>query len=103
MKTFAKKLGLIGLLGFASLLTSCQTATPDVSSAVTCDKCKTVWVQRPVGIPGSAGKGGFYGLRDVKTMQCPDCESAVATFFRTGSLKHSCSHCGGTMTHCTKH
>lgn len=86
-------------------MTSCRsTATADASSAVTCDKCKTVWVKRPVPQIGSSGKGGgYYALKDTRTMVCPDCESAVATFFKTGSLKHSCSHCGGTMTHCVTH
>jgi hypothetical protein len=38
--------------------------------------------------------------RDAKTMVCPDCHSAMENFFKTGSLKHTCTHCGGTMTIC---
>lgn len=104
MKRLTKTLLLTGILAFASLMTSCQTTTAaDASSAVTCEKCKTVWVKRPVQQGGSSGKGSFYTLRNDKTMVCPDCESAVVTFFKTGSLKNNCSHCGGTMTHCTTH
>ncbi len=102
MKTLTKTLILAGTISLASLMTSCQSASADATSAVTCDKCKTVWVKRPQQV-GPTGKGNFYVLKDVKTMACPDCESAVATFFKTGSLKHSCSHCGGAMTHCTSH
>lgn len=102
MKTLTKTLLLAGVLGLASLMTSCQSASADASSAVTCDKCKTVWVKRPEQV-GPTGKSNFYVLKDTKTMACPDCESAVATFFKTGSLKHSCSHCGGALVHCTSH
>jgi len=105
MKTLTKTLFLTGILGLASLMTSCQTASAsgDATSAVTCDKCKTVWVKRPQQV-GPTGKGGaYYVLKDTKSMECPDCESAVATFFKTGSLKHSCSHCGGALTHCEGH
>lgn len=103
MKLLKKAVLLAGLPGLAGLMASCQTTPADVTSAVTCDKCKTVWVQRPVQVGGSSGKGGYYALRATKTMVCPDCESNIATFVRTGSLKHACSHCGGTMNHCTVH
>jgi hypothetical protein len=33
-----------------------------------------------------------------KAMVCPDCESAVTHWMRTGELKHACSHCRGKMT-----
>lgn len=105
MKILIKSLSLAFLFGSAWLTTSCQTTQPastEVSSAITCDKCKTVWVKRAV--PGGAsGKGSYYALRSVKTMTCPDCESAIVNFLKTGQLKHSCSNCGGTMTHCTSH
>lgn len=92
-----------GVLGLTGLLSSCSTTPADSTSALTCDKCKTVWVRRPVQV-GSSGKGSpFYVLRSEKAMDCPDCESAAATFFKTGTLKHHCSHCGGGLTHCTSH
>ena len=103
MKTLTKTLLLTGILGLAGLMTSCQTAPADATSAVTCDKCKTVWVKRPVQVGPTGKGGGFYVLKDTQTMACPECESAVVTFFKTGSLKHHCSHCGGTMVHCTSH
>jgi hypothetical protein len=103
MKTWMKATFVAGCLGLASLLTSCQTASSDASSAVTCDKCKTVWVKRVEQV-GAAGKtGAYYALKSDKAMACPDCESAAATFFKTGKLKHSCSHCGGALTHCSSH
>ena len=102
MKTLTKTLLFAGILGLASLMTSCQSAPTDAKSAVTCDKCKTVWVKRPEQA-APTGKGNFYVLKDVKAMACPDCESAAATFFKTGSLKHHCSHCGGALTHCEAH
>lgn len=103
MKTLTKTLLLAAVLGLAGFMTSCQSASADASSAVTCDKCKTVWVKRPVQVGGYGKSSSFYALQDAKIMTCPDCESAVVTFFKTGSLKHHCSACGGTMTHCTKH
>jgi len=103
MKTITKTLLLAGILGLAGLMTSCQSTAAGPTSAITCDKCKTVWVKRAEPI-GATGKGGsFYALKSVKSMECPECESAVATFFKTGALKHGCSHCGGTLTHCEGH
>jgi hypothetical protein len=102
MKTLTKTLLLTGILTLAGFMTSCETASGGPISAVTCDKCKTVWVKRPA--PNASGKMAAYTtLRSEKSMDCPDCESAVATFFKTGSLKHSCSHCGGALTHCESH
>lgn len=72
------------------------------TEAVMCDKCKTVWVRKPETI-GSPGRGQFTILRDSKTMTCPDCQLAINNFWKTGSMKHVCSTCGGTMTHCTQH
>jgi len=91
---------------FALTMTSCQTTgeTTDAGSAVMCDKCKTVWVKRPSNIGGVGQRGGgVTTYRDTQAMQCPECENAIATFVKTGQLQHRCSHCGGTMTHCTTH
>lgn len=103
MKTVNRTLLAAAALGLAMIVSSCQTATRDATSAVSCDKCKTVWVQRPVQVGPGGKTSGYYALKSVQAMDCPDCESAVATFFKTGSLKHSCSHCGGAMNHCTGH
>jgi len=61
-------------------------------SAVMCDRCKTTWVVRG----DSMGKLVRYTRE--KAMVCPDCESAVTHWMRTGELKHACSHCRGKMT-----
>ena len=103
MKTLTKTLLLSAILGMVSFSTCVQAASDDATSAVTCDKCKTVWVKRPVQV-GPSGKGAtYYALKSEKSMECPDCQSAIATFFKTGKLKHECAKCGGTMTHCTNH
>lgn len=103
MKLTKRLLVLASSLGLAAFMSSCQSTGAALGTdAVTCDKCKTVWIKAPTQT-GSSGKGGFVTYRDVKTMECPDCQSAVVTFFKTGVFKHTCSHCGGAMTHCTKH
>lgn len=84
-------------------LASCQTSPPDVQSAVMCDKCKIVWVERPAQMGTSGKTSGYYPLQSGKTMVCTDCETVVAAFFKTGLLKHHCSHCGGTLNHCARH
>ncbi len=95
---------LFGIL--ALTMVSCQSTggTQQAGSAVMCDKCKTVWVKQPSNMGGtSKGGGGVTTYRDAQVMQCPDCENAIITFVKTGQLKHRCSHCGGTLTHCMKH
>lgn len=72
-------------------------AAPPKEGAVMCDKCKFVIVKDPIHI-GVRGQTIMY--QDRKSMVCPDCVSAVENFFKTGKLKHTCSHCGGTMTVC---
>lgn len=97
------------LLLVTGFLTGCaapsQTAPAKdtVLSAITCDRCRTVWIQRAERSSTFRGAAGPYVLRTEGHMVCPDCESAAETFFRTGALKHRCSHCGGTMSHCTQH
>jgi hypothetical protein len=103
MKTLIQTLLLAGVLGLAGLMTSCQSASADATSAVTCNKCKSVWVQRPQQLGASGKTSSFYVLKDTKSMSCPDCQSAAAVFFKTGSLQHHCTHCGGALTHCTNH
>jgi hypothetical protein len=93
----------IAFLALAALtLMACQSTSGGTSGpAVMCGKCKTVWVKSPTTV-GAPGKG-YTVYRDQKTMACPDCESAAATFFKTGSLKHHCAHCGDTLAHCEAH
>ncbi len=102
MKLKTRLLILASSLGLAALMSSCQSTSGATagSDAVTCDKCKTVWVKTATLTP--AGKG-YMTYTNQKSMSCPDCQSAVATFFKTGELKHTCTHCGGNMTHCTQH
>lgn len=98
-----KSLLLSGALAIATLVAACQTATPTPpANAVTCNKCKMLWVEHAYNT-GYAKHPGAYVPVKSKIMVCPDCESAVVTFFKTGKLKHSCAHCGGTLTHCTYH
>ena len=104
MKTLTKTLLLAATFAAASLMTSCQTSAGAApASAVTCDKCKTVWVKTPQQIGPTGKTSAYVALKSEKAMACPDCESAAATFFKTGSLKHSCSHCGGALVHCESH
>ena len=98
MKMNWKSLLVAGGLVLAALpMVACQTGKNGAaSSAVMCDKCKTVWVKTSES--NASGKGRTF--RNVKTMKCDECESALATFFKTGELKHSCTACGGTLSHC---
>jgi len=99
----SKSLLLLGVLGVTTLLGACQTApSQPPTNAVTCSVCKMVWVERPY-TSGYAKNPGAYIPVKSKVMVCPYCESTVETFFKTGQLKHHCSHCGGTLTHCTYH
>jgi hypothetical protein len=61
----------------------------------TCTKCKTVWVRHPQQL----GKATVY--RAQKKVVCPDCESAVMHFFKTGKFEHTCKACGDQLNQCT--
>ncbi len=106
MKLKMRLMFILGSLGLITVLPSCQSTGSAGSTAgtaaVMCDKCKTVWVSTPTAI-GSPGRMQTTILRDRKTMTCPDCQLAIDNFWKTGSMKHTCSHCGGTLTHCTQH
>ncbi len=80
-----------------------EKEAPDTDSVIMCAKCKTVWVNAPVTVGGSSGKGGVTIYRQEKSMKCADCDSAVATFFKTGKLQHECKACGSELTHCKAH
>lgn len=97
-----KTLLLTSILGLAGLLTSCQTSTGIPESAVTCDKCRTVYFKAPASMP--PGNKGFLTLRDASSMDCPDCENQVISWVKTGSLtRHVCKSCGGSLSHCRRH
>ena len=105
MKLRTRLLFAAASLGLATMLSSCQstgTATA-ASEAVMCDKCKTVWVMNKPTTIGSPGRMQTTILRDSKTMTCPDCQLVIDNYWKTGSMKHTCSHCGGTLTHCRQH
>ena len=104
MKIKARLLLLLGSLGLVTLMPSCQSTDTSTAGtdAIMCDKCKTVWVRKPVSI-GSPGRMQTIILRDSKSMTCPDCTQAVSGFGKTLTAKHVCSSCGGTLTHCTQH
>jgi hypothetical protein len=98
MKTLLQTAILLILSAPALLLSGCVGPRQQPESAVFCPKCKMVWVEmtdfddpyRMSTIPGEA-------------MECPDCESAVVHFFKTGQLEHACSTCGAELVHCTVH
>jgi len=93
------------VVGMAFLVAGCSSPGPMTSmeaggeeEAVICSKCQTVWVQRP----HHTGKSAVVYRRE-KQMVCPDCQSAVVTFFKTGKLGHTCAACGGMLDHCKVH
>jgi hypothetical protein len=97
------KIAILALLALplVALEIAAADRAPDADCAIMCDKCKTVWVSRPaVTTPGSKGGAGYTIYRKEKTMECKECESAVATFFKTGKLQEECKTCGSTMTKC---
>ena len=103
-----KILLMVGSLGIASLMTSCQapshSSTP--TSAVSCSKCGTVYFKAPAtsGVGAAGMKGGFVTLKSASRMSCPDCENKVIAWVKTGTFtQHVCATCGGTMHHCTSH
>lgn len=87
-------------------ITPCQTTggATDAGTAAMCDKCKTAWVRLRTNI-GGGGKGGrgVTTYHDARVMKCPERDNAIVAFVKTGQLQHRCTHCGGTMTHCTVH
>jgi len=104
------KVLMSGVLGVAMLsalaLAGCQSAgaqgsTSNVAStqAVMCPKCQITWVKVPV----DNGKGRIVSYTTRKSMECPDCKSAVENFFSTGKLEHSCKTCGSDLQACEMH
>lgn len=94
MKT-TRAILLAGFLALVSLTIAGCAGVHDphathAQNAVTCDKCKTTFV--------NISHTTYRHNEQMKVMTCPDCESAVENFFKTGHLKHHCNHCGGSMT-----
>lgn len=90
-------LGITAVFLIAGCRTDSSATTDAAEKAVSCAKCKIVWVQRPHQI------GRITEYRSEKSMSCPDCKSAAENFFKTGKLVHTCSQCGGEVKHCTVH
>ena len=106
MKTLMKTLLMVGSLGIASLMTSCQAPSSTPTSAVSCSKCGTVYFKAPAhsGVGAAGMKGGFVTLRSASRMSCPDCERKVVAWVKGGTFtEHVCASCGGAMKHCTTH
>ena len=97
MKNSNRSKLIIGLFSMIALASGYINAAPMSDGAVMCDKCKMVMVKVP---NATSSKSPMTTYHDSSTMVCPDCTSAMNNFFTTGKLKHTCSHCGGTMTHC---
>lgn len=86
---------LLAVVFFAGVVPVFAEEAPEGSAAF-CSECKTVFVKTPTGVPGK----GFTSYTTVEKMTCPECESAVVNFFKTGDFKHACAICGETMTEC---
>lgn len=88
-------------------VSGCQNAQPQSpavaapsTQAVTCSKCQITYFKVPVT---GQGKYAIRSYRTVKSMECPDCKSAVANFFTTGKLEHACKTCGNSLEICELH
>ena len=97
MKNRVRLLTVAGMVSLLTMLPSQSFAAPPKDGAVMCDQCKMVMVK--VANPTTT-KNPTITYHDAKSMMCPDCVSAMKNFFTTGKLKHTCTHCGGTMTIC---
>src|SRR5688572_6415688 len=84
----------------ASQQSASASQVPDqVAKAVTCSKCKVTWVKYPI-TPGGGKSHRIIGYGARKSMECPDCRSAVENFFTTGQLRHTCATCGDAIEVC---
>jgi hypothetical protein len=75
-----------------------QSSLASTSEGVMCTKCQAVWVQTP-----RTEKGRIVEYSTSNQMVCPDCKDAVANFFDTGKLEHTCKTCGDSMEICKAH
>jgi hypothetical protein len=106
MFRFAKPALASLLLGASAFLIGCtadnkppQSTLVPSTQGVTCSKCQVTWVTYPVH--GDKMRIVRYDTR--KSMECPDCKDAVANFFTTGKLQHTCKTCGDSMEICNSH
>lgn len=83
---------LTGMLVISALQAARAEDAPMKDMAVTCPKCEMTWVQQSHQV----GKTTVYTTE--QKMECPDCKSAVANFFKTGKLEHTCKACGEITT-----
>ena len=97
MKNPIRFLSAVGMMSLLTILPSHSFAAPPTSGAVMGDQCKMVMVKVP---NPTTAKNPTITYHNAQTMVCPDCVSAMENFFKTGRLKHTCTHCGGTMTVC---
>ena len=94
------------MLGAALFVTGCSTANKESAQstltpstqAVTCSKCQVTWVKVP-----EMAKSRIVGYSSRKSMVCPDCKDAVASFFASGKFQHTCKTCGDSMELCEAH
>lgn len=103
MKTKLIRTAFLSLAALVTLvLASCQATSSAPGSALTCDKCTTVYFKAPAR-SGAGGKEGLITLRKAGSMSCPDCDNQARAWVKGGSLvKHTCKSCGGTMNHCVR-
>jgi len=93
------------ILGAGLIVAGCKSEEKPAQSSlqttpegVMCTKCQAVWVQTP-----RTEKGRVVEYSSSKQMVCPDCKDAVANFFATGKLQHTCKTCGDSMEICQGH
>ncbi|MDZ4289138.1 MAG: hypothetical protein U0984_14325 [Prosthecobacter sp.] len=97
MKTLIKTFLLVGSLGVAGLMTSCQSSSSAPTGAVACPKCKTVWVTSGA----SGGRGNPIALKATGAMDCPDCQNTATAMLKgLTTTSHTCKSCGTTLVHC---
>ena len=85
------------LLAVVSLLTGCATSSPR-EQALACPQCKVATVTSTVPVLPQTEDGSGNLPPEDKTVtetshSCPDCQSALTTFFNGGKLRHQCSIC----------
>src|SRR5262245_29070488 len=89
----------LGVVGCQSMGTDSSTASASDAQGVSCAKCQVTWVKVP-----QTAKGRIVGYYNKKSMECPECRSAVENFFATGKLEHACKVCGpDAMEICKTH